>query len=163
MTKGDYTATTLDGKEVRGHLSTGYTPSSAYRDKGLFIVFFDDDDNMDSVEVQPDSVVHEELEELEKMKATRDSDLYVECGDGNISVMTTEDNKLILSKQLGMGKIGAKNPLVNEHAIYYPSANDIVIKFKNIESLLVVKDAITDIEQALNPETKTDISKGDEK
>jgi len=71
--------------------------------------------------------------ELAKVKETRNSDLYVEFGDGKISVMTTEDNKLILSKQLGVGEIGKKN-------------------IKNIESLMVVKDAIEDIEQALKAE-----------
>ena len=86
------------------------------------------------------------ITELEK---NRDSDLYVEFGDGKVSVATTKDNKIILSKQLGMGKIGQQNPILNKGNMYTPSNNDIVLKFKNIESLQVVKNTIEDIEQNL--------------
>lgn len=86
------------------------------------------------------------------MSNITEADLYVEFGDGNVAVLTTEDNKLILSKRLGTGKIGDKNPKVKEGDTFHPTANDIVLKFKNIESLRVVKDAIEDIEEQLKKE-----------
>lgn len=75
----------------------------------------------------------------------KDQDLYLEFGDGNILVLTTEDNKIILSKKHGQGEIGKEGP-IEQGDEYYPSDNDVVMKFKNIESLLVLKEAIESIE-----------------
>lgn len=73
-------------------------------------------------------------------------DLYLEFGDGNILVLTSEDNKIILSRKNGQGEIGKKGP-IKQGDDYVPSGNDVVMKFKNIESLLVLKAAIEDIEE----------------
>lgn len=78
----------------------------------------------------------------------KESDLYLEFGDGNILVLTAEDNKLILSKQNGKGVIGKKGS-ISDGDTYTPSGSDVVMKFKNIESLLILKDAIRDIETSI--------------
>ena len=88
--------------------------------------------------------------ENEKLKEQRDSDLYVEFGKGNVSVMTTVDNDIILSKRLGTGVVGEKNPECVPGTSFVCQENDIRLKFKNLDSLKVVKKAVEDIEQALN-------------
>ncbi len=77
----------------------------------------------------------------------REQDLYLEFGDGNILVLTSDDNKIILSRKNGQGEIGKKGPIKEGHE-YIPSDNDVVMKFKNIESLLVLKTAIESLEEA---------------
>ncbi len=86
--------------------------------------------------------------ENKRLREERQGDLYAEFGDGKILVLVTDDAKLIFAKQHGTGTIGGKGPL-KEGDVYRPSKNDIVFKFKNLESLLVVKEGIEDIEQAL--------------
>lgn len=84
--------------------------------------------------------------QINELEIKRKDGLSVEFGDGKILVFTTTDKTLIFSKRYGTGKVGEIGPL-NKGDLIFPSEDDIVMKFKNIESLKVVKDAIEDIEQ----------------
>lgn len=80
----------------------------------------------------------------ETVQKQREKDLLVKCGDGNVLVLTTQDHRLILSRQHGTGVIGEKGP-IKDGETYTPSLDDVVLDFKNVESLRVVKDAIDDL------------------
>jgi hypothetical protein len=84
--------------------------------------------------------------EIERLK---NENLYLEFGDGKIACFTSVDNKLILSKRHGTGVIGQPALSVRVGDVFFPSGNDVVMKFKNIESLLVVKKSIEEIEEHL--------------
>jgi hypothetical protein len=78
----------------------------------------------------------------------REENLYLQFGEGKILILTTLDNKMILSKRNGQGVIGKKGP-ISEGDNYTPSGSDVVMKFSNIESLRVFKDGINDIESQM--------------
>lgn len=76
-----------------------------------------------------------------------EKDLYFEFGNGNILILTTESKKIIFSKQNGQGEIGEMGPFGTGDE-YSPTLDDAVLKFNNLESLLVLKKAVCDIEEA---------------
>jgi hypothetical protein len=88
------------------------------------------------------------IQSHKELEAERERDLYLEFGKGNILVLTTEDNKVILSRRNGTGVIGDKGP-IEDGDDYTPGANDVVMKFTGSKSASVLAEAISDTAEIL--------------
>jgi hypothetical protein len=88
------------------------------------------------------------IQSHKELEAERERDLYLEFGKGDILVLTTEDDKVILSRRNGTGVIGDKG-LIEDGDYYTPQANDIVMKFTGSKSASVLAEAISDTAEIL--------------